>query len=61
MEVFRLSREKFSTVLSGIGAAIKGDTPANQAAADENLPVDEEFLKELKSNPFGTVVYYRVD
>ena len=24
MEVFRLSREKFSTVLSGIGAAIKG-------------------------------------
>ena len=40
---------------------VPGDTPANQAAADENLPVDEEFLKELKSNPFGTVVYYRVD
>jgi len=28
---------------------------------DENAPVDDEFIKEWKTNPFGQVIYYRVD
>lgn len=36
------------------------ETPGG-ATVDDSAPVDEEFIKEMKTNPFGTVVYYRVD
>jgi hypothetical protein len=28
---------------------------------EEEAPVDQEFVNELATNPFGSVVYYRVD
>lgn len=45
--------------------AMNGGSELSSATAgavdDENMPVDEEFVKELQTNPFGSVVYYRVD
>jgi general secretion pathway protein K len=38
-----------------------GQATPEAEVSDENLPVDADFLKELKTNPFGSVIYYRVD
>lgn len=37
--------------------------PAAGAPAidEETAPIDQDFVNELKTNPFGSVVYYRVD
>lgn len=37
-----------------------GTQPAPQVN-DENAPVDQEFVTEWLKNPFGSVIYYRVD
>jgi len=42
-------------------ATAQGSTPPPAPAEDETAPVDEDFVKELTTNPFGSVIYYRVD
>jgi general secretion pathway protein K len=50
--------------------AQNGGPPADETTAgkpgmlgvpEDDAPVDDEFIKEMKTNPFGTVIYYRVD
>lgn len=35
--------------------------PGLLGVPEEDAAVDDDFIKELKTNPFGTVIYYRVD
>jgi general secretion pathway protein K len=52
------------------GAALNSTAPLPSSTAEPAATppgginpdlVDEDFVKELKTNPFGTVIYYRVD
>lgn len=43
------------------GTVTPPPTPGVPQVDEENAPVDQEFVNELMTNPFGSMVYYRVD
>jgi len=58
----------WTTLAANAAATAQGQAPPADktsvpgvGSAQPDAPVDDDFIKELKTNPFGSVIYYRVD